>query len=479
MQALLAVLGMTVLTGCGHAGPPEETAPQAPEPAVLTMAVPDLDRDVAAAVEACREAVQANRSDAASWIRFAQTLHANALYEPALEAYDVCRTLDPEEPRWPYHMSRCSYELGQLDEARSALEASLALAPDEPGLHWHRGQLALEANHPAEAREAFEHLVGIAEGRSGGHVGLAQLALGEGRSEDALAALDRAVQRQPQDGFAHHLRAIALRLVGRDDDAEEAQARGADARPLFPFVWDHERDEHRVQTLAVKRTIAMELFNQGRFPEAVRVLESLTPRLEDDLAHLRFLGRAYLRAGRVEDARAAYTRCLELTPTDRGSRVGRIETALVANDRDAAWADVTLALEAHADYGPVHHFHGVLLRQEQRYQAAADAFRTCLAVDQRNAPTHLALGQTLLELRDWDGARDAFEGALAVNADLGDAHAGLGRALVQLGQFQAASEALDRATSLDVRDRAALRKSKRMLETRMRAAQQPSPGDGQ
>ena len=427
-------------------------------PLVAPLEDLDLDPGLVERIEVARAAVRAAPDSVETWSTLGLVFHANHLLDLAAPCYRQAGELAPDDARWPYQLSLVHSGLGQVDASVEALQAALALAPEEAALYWHLGQIRLDEGDTVAAESAFSEARRLAPGRAGGWRGRARVHLSRGDHAQAIADLEQALRLDPADAFSHHLRTRALRLAGRNEEADREQGRGEGGAPTWPCEWDTERQEHMVVTLAVRRTIAKELYDAGRFDQAIVVLERLNEQLADDLPHKRFLGRTYLRAGRTEDALAAYEQCLTMAPEDRNTLVGLAEAQLRAGRDDEALVTVERTLALHPRFGAAHHFHGVLLKNAGDISGAIAAFRACLQNDQRNLPTHIALGRALLELRRWDEAAATYENALRTNENSGDLHVGLAKARLMQEQLDAAEASLARSHSLRVNDTSFQRK---------------------
>ncbi len=148
----------------------------------------------------------------------------------------------------------------------------------------------------------------------------------------------------------------------------------------------------------------------------IGVLEEQVKRNPKDDWARAFLGSALVRAGRKEEAKAAFEEALRLNPKNP---LACFELALLIKGSDPARAEE-------------------LLRT-----AAENAPRT-----QKAAP-YIALGDLLMEKGDAASARDAYEKAVADAPFLLDAHLGLAKALEALGEKGRALEEYRSALRFD------------------------------
>ncbi len=436
--ALLACWATPLLAGCR----PASTTPA--EPALEALPA-DLDPLLAERLSAARAAVRSRPDAADAWGALGLVYHANFLPASAVPCYERAERTDPGDARWPYQRALALYDVGALEEARDALRAALALRPDEAAFHWHLGGVLLELGRMDEAEASCARAVALAPDEGAAWSGRGRVRLERGAAADALADLDHALALAPRDSWTHHLRATALRMLGREGEAAAEQALGEGGAPRWETPYDRERGQALVVTRGARRKVAQELYDAGRFDDAIRVLEALSPELSGDLPHQRFLGRAYLRAGRVQEGLAAFRGCVAQAPEDRGSLIGLAEAELRAGLDQEAGATLERTIALHPDYGAPLHFLGVLRERRGDAPGAIEAFRACLERDQRNAPTHLALGRLLLEQRAWREAAAAYEGALRAGVDDGDVWVGLARARQMQGDAEGARSALAEA----------------------------------
>ncbi|TDD11805.1 tetratricopeptide repeat protein [Nonomuraea diastatica] len=115
---------------------------------------------------------------------------------------------------------------GRDDEARGDVQAGLALAPGNPHLLTVLGQLETAAGRLAEARLVLDLAVELAPRLAAAWGNRGVLRFTAGDVEGAAGDLSRAIELQPQpDLYAN--RAVALRALGRDTEAEADERRAA------------------------------------------------------------------------------------------------------------------------------------------------------------------------------------------------------------------------------------------------------------
>ena len=255
--------------------------------------------------------------DQVALAEFARVCHANGQLEQAATAYRALVRLQPREGRWGYMLGVIEAGYGRLDEAIAGFRASVRLAPDHvPG--WLRlGAALLKADDGAGATAAYEEALRRAPDEPFALVGLARCALREERWTAARGLLQRAVVSNPRMAPAFHLLATVHERLGNSDAAAAALMRAdvaaMEVDPPDPWLDDLYLECHDIYRL---RVVAATALAGGNLERALAVCErarQLAP--EDARVHWQF-GRIYHRLGRIDEARAAYERAVELDPGD-------------------------------------------------------------------------------------------------------------------------------------------------------------------
>lgn len=117
--------------------------------------------------------------------------------------------------------------VGRRDEAAAAFRAAMAHPPYPVSVAEELADLLLDARRPGEALAVAEAHEARATSRLLQLKGLALKRIG--RTDDALAAFERAAALGPDDPFAHHNLASVYSDLGRRDEAEASARRALDA----------------------------------------------------------------------------------------------------------------------------------------------------------------------------------------------------------------------------------------------------------
>lgn len=161
------------------------------------------------AVRLLREAHAIVPENEAVLYNLAATLHNQSLYAEAIESWRALRDLAEVKPElaqrveWVRFWGQAASDLGLTPEALEAYERCVRLAPDNPA---YRAELAHELLQAARFEEAVAHLervVALVPGNGRYHYLLGWALLKVGRDEDAERELQRAVELDPNLLDAH------------------------------------------------------------------------------------------------------------------------------------------------------------------------------------------------------------------------------------------------------------------------------------
>jgi tetratricopeptide (TPR) repeat protein len=146
--------------------------------------------------------------------------------EEALPSLERARTLAPERPEPELALARLALALGRTDAAVAAAErAEHRVQGPLPAALLLRATALYRAYRFAAARAPAEALLALLPDDRAALSLAARVRGVDGDAAGALAAADRLLALDPEDPEGHYQRALALRALGRDADADAAEAR--------------------------------------------------------------------------------------------------------------------------------------------------------------------------------------------------------------------------------------------------------------
>lgn len=159
-------------------------------------------------------------------------------------AIDACRDAIRREPEHAFAHAVLALALSlashrpdttaRREEADRMIDRALALGPDDPLVHHCHAALLGNLGRTAEGVRAWRRAIDLDPNNAGARAGLGIAQIFLGQSAEALGHIDAALRRSPRDPIAYHwlaYRALALSLLERRDEAEEAAHASTALRP--------------------------------------------------------------------------------------------------------------------------------------------------------------------------------------------------------------------------------------------------------
>ncbi|GIX36478.1 MAG: hypothetical protein KatS3mg126_2257 [Lysobacteraceae bacterium] len=188
--------------------------------------------------------------------RLAMVLLAHERNPEALEVLQEALQLQPDDPELHYLASLGEQALGHIEAAETALGKALALAPQMLPAWLRRAELRLARGELEEAAADFRRALELGQADAAAHAGLGRVALQAGDAAAAVEHLRAALAIQPAAGRLRVPLAMALRRLGRTEEAREQLALGNDRPVAYP--------DPLVEALTDLMRSPTALFEQGR-----------------------------------------------------------------------------------------------------------------------------------------------------------------------------------------------------------------------
>ncbi|MHC4339453.1 MAG: tetratricopeptide repeat protein [Planctomycetota bacterium] len=197
----------------------------------LGRTVPELPRTVVA-TDAVALDVRARRggapepADPELWERYNDHGIASLLqgaFDVAEESWEAVRRLQPGRPDGPRNLARRWIASATPERAEPFLREMDEVAPLDPQRPWFWGRYYERIEEYEQAEAAYRHSLEVFPSDRGGWRRLGAVRFKLHRYEDSLAAYLKALEIDPEDREAHKRRLDLYRLLGREEDAAEAQ----------------------------------------------------------------------------------------------------------------------------------------------------------------------------------------------------------------------------------------------------------------
>ena len=145
-------------------------------------------------------------------------------YAEAHSHLQAVRELRPEDATAAFDDGRGLEKLGEFAAARDALEASLKLTPGQLSARLLLGRVYLELKDPKAAEDQFEAAALLDAKNLDAQLGLAQAEIAEGNQTAAVDQLKSLSTSHPNNAQIFDLLAETYRSIGKDQDADRAEA---------------------------------------------------------------------------------------------------------------------------------------------------------------------------------------------------------------------------------------------------------------
>ena len=293
------------------------------------------DGDLANAENLLRRATESRGASALYLLTYAELFCKAADRRAALDLARRATELDAALPLAWCYLGHLLLESRQLEESRRCLQRAIELDPAFWQARTHLAVLQGRAGDATEAIAQFEHLLGE-QGDNAEIIGSFAAFLAEqGRYADALTQAELAIAKQP-DKLDHHVRAGEIEIL--QGHPKQALARLTALENSWP---------REVNRLTLK---AHALRLDDRCDEAVELCRNALAQGIESGDLLRAYGLALQLAGEVTEALAVFDRSAKTNPapalSDKGallSHLGRLTEACTAFDEalmhEPSWAD--------------------------------------------------------------------------------------------------------------------------------------------
>ena len=291
---------------------------------------------------------------------------------------------------------------GRIEDAEARCRRTLEQVPDDINVMGALGAILLKTGRTDEAETTLKRTIELEPRFAKPHEDLGMLYLDRGDAAAALQYLEKAVSLNGNEASAHKAMVVALRQLGRHDEAVAAQQRylalapgqdplgeaemlrrngkREDAERICQQILDREPEHlgalrmlaviandderfviaeglfRRVVTLSPENAAALGdlgqfLSEQSRFPEAIDVLQQASAIADTNPRIWLALGDLLAIVGRTADALAAYDKSLEFAPDEAAALTGRGHMLRIAGRKDDAIAAYQKAIDATPDAG--------------------------------------------------------------------------------------------------------------------------------
>ncbi len=198
-----------------------------------------------------------------------------------------------------------------------------------------------------------------------------------------------------------------------------------------------------------KVTAARVLLYQGKFDEAVPLVEEVLAATKQYPNAQILLGDLYRKQGRLDDAAAAYRAVLEIQPDAPKAHAHLGTIYAMQGQYELAAAEYREVIKQDSEAAQTHYDLAQTLSRLKRYDEAIVEFREAIRSDPGYVVAHFHLGTLLANLQRPKDAASAFENAIRYEPNFAMAYTNLASMRLLLGQIDQATTAAEKAVQLD------------------------------
>jgi len=273
----------------------------------------------------------------------------------ALLALAGCGKSDTTED----YLARAQDYLAQADYPAATIELQNALKLDGSSAQARMllGTVHLQSGDVAEAEAELQRAQGLGADADGVLPPMATAMLAQGKFAEVLQLDYRALNPAAAASLLAS-QAMAALSDGQPDKARELAALAKTQDP---------------QSLEAQLAEATNAVHLGAPDDALVLIDAILEQAPENGEAWWLKGQALTRQGKLEEARAALDKSVELSETASSYRIARSLVNLQLQDYDAARADVAELLKVFPRNPAVNYAHGLLLFQEKQYRKAIAA----------------------------------------------------------------------------------------------------------
>jgi putative PEP-CTERM system TPR-repeat lipoprotein len=422
-------------------------------------------------------------------------------YKSAEEAYGRAFHLGPDIPPFRTGLAIALLGQGKAEEAKGHLDAVLGLTPQNGRVVYYRAVVDYELKNYASARTRAEkilhdfpedarslllaaaacYLLGEPEA-AGAHIGRylaavprsevghklqAAIQLRAGQLLEASKSLERVSVRSEED--ARLVRAVGVAVIrqGHADTGTRFLHRVVDKYPNDPLsrirlgmaraeFGDYQGGVDELERaiaispklLAGEFALGVTHLRQGDSKKALEIAASLQQKHPKTPFGFVLEGMAHVKEKRYPEAKAAFTKALEVAPGDPIASHGLATLAILDRDTDQARRLLENAIAKHPKNVQAFRMLTELDLRTGQIQKAEERLKTALDNDRDYHALRLVLGQVYLLQRKWELALKLAQEVSSKATNVAGLHYLEGIAQLQMGRPNLAVVSLSKVTKL-------------------------------
>lgn len=372
---------------------------EGPIPLVPSPQVEGFDPEVRDAILTAHQQAVANPSSGQASGRLGMVLHAHAVFQPALVAYERAIRLEPKEFAWRYYRALVVQQLSDTEMGLAAFSDALRIRPRYAPALLRTGDLLFQLGRLQESGAAYRSVLVDDPASAEALYGLGRVKYAQSDMSAAQDFYNRACRAYQTFGAAYYGLAMAQRSLRQTAES----ARNFDLAQRYsgdrPPADDPLGKEMSVLATGVYYHLAEgdQRARKGQMDQAARVNEAMLARDPENITVL--LNLLYLSrfVGRLDDrVDAMFTKARQINP--QVPLVYDYYGAALARQGkyDTASAALRKAIELRPEYAEAHALLGEVLERQNRLSDAIEQYQRALEAQPADPLLQMKLWRLLI-----------------------------------------------------------------------------------
>jgi tetratricopeptide (TPR) repeat protein len=441
----------------------------------------EKQKDYKKAVGAYQNALKLDKENLDAMRGLAQNLANDNQLDAALSQYKALQAADPQDPQASLEISKIYRRMGKLDLAMENLKKAEPMSQDSLELAYNES-LILEAQGKFdEAAAALQKLISRTTSPDGNYTPnersnralflarLGNIYRESGRPQQALESFHKMVDLGGEEAGRGYQEIIDTYR----DQKEWAEA----TRTAKEAVKKLPNDEN------LKKTLALQLADDGKADEGIQVAKSLLKGDSSDRETYVVLSQIYMKLRRWKESEEALAEAgKQATKPEEKEYVLYFQGALYERQKkyDLAEQSFRQILQTHPDSGPTLNYLGYMLADHNmRLEEALNMIKRAVELEPQNGAYLDSLGWVYFKLGNYDQAEDNLRRAAektpndaTIQDHLGELYAKTGKLKLAAMHWERALDEWNKSIASDVDQQDVARVQKKLESTKVKLAQQ-------
>lgn len=397
-----------------------------------------------------RRAINFEPTLAEAWYSLGEASGDRELPNEAVLAYQRAIALDARRVEFYEGLAKTLVALERWQAAESAYRRAIELAPESDELHHRLGDVRGKLGQPEAAVEAYCRAIVLDRDRFWSYNNLGDALMQLERWQEAAAAYRRATGLKSDWVWAFYNLGDALAKCEAWSEAVDAYGRAMALKSDLPEIeWKLARAYRGRARADLDAAALWSARALAANPDRVESCEGLLAVYPQELENYFQLGEALVEGDRISEAVGLY-RDLSATelnaPSAAAVQVALGKALVRGGDREGAKAAYQRAIDLDPDCEWAHHHLAEVLTEGGQLEAAIDAYDR--AIETHRQPSFWSYynrGMAQVERGDIDGAMASFRQAIELDPNYSWTHKHLGDLLATRGDIDGASACYQRA----------------------------------